>query len=146
MIYIIDTNILIFQIRDEKFNSSFIREYLVKGNILAMSEVTLGEIKAFAMQHEWGIAKQQKMNEIINYYNIIDLSSEIIEMYAIIDTYSQGKLAKRPLPSGMSARNMGKNDLWIAATTAVSNATLITADNDFDHLDFEFIRIDKIQH
>jgi predicted nucleic acid-binding protein len=97
MIYIIDTNILIFQIRDEKFNSSFIREYLVKGNILAMSEVTLGEIKAFAMQHEWGIAKQQKMNEIINYYNIIDLSTEIIEMYAIIDTYSQGKLAKRPL-------------------------------------------------
>lgn len=46
----------------------------------------------------------------------------------------------------MSARNMGKNDLWIAATTAVSNATLITANNDFDHLNFEFIRIDKIQY
>jgi len=29
---------------------------------------------------------------------------------------------------------MGKNDLWIAATTFVVDGILVTADKDFDHL------------
>ncbi|MFC6225599.1 type II toxin-antitoxin system VapC family toxin [Hymenobacter artigasi] len=39
-----------------------------------------------------------------------------------------------PLPTGMSARNMGKNDLWIAATALFFELELHTADKDFDHL------------
>ena len=38
------------------------------------------------------------------------------------------------LPAGMSARNMGKNNLWIAATTLYFDIELHTAYNDFDHL------------
>lgn len=34
---------------------------------------------------------------------------------------------------------MGKNDVWIAATASVLDATLITIDTDFDHLDGEFL-------
>ena len=34
----------------------------------------------------------------------------------------------------MSARNMGKNDLWIAATALYFDMVLHTTDNDFDHL------------
>jgi tRNA(fMet)-specific endonuclease VapC len=44
----------------------------------------------------------------------------------------------------MSARNMGKNDLWIAATTAALGATLITTDQDFDHLLPAFFAIDWV--
>ncbi len=40
----------------------------------------------------------------------------------------------QPLPVGMTARNMGKNDLWIAATAWYLDLLLHTADNDFDHL------------
>jgi tRNA(fMet)-specific endonuclease VapC len=29
---------------------------------------------------------------------------------------------------------MGKNDLWIAASAAVTSAVLMTTDKDFDHL------------
>lgn len=29
---------------------------------------------------------------------------------------------------------MGKNDLWIAATALAEGATILTADQDFDHL------------
>lgn len=32
------------------------------------------------------------------------------------------------------ARNMGKNDLWIAASAKAAGATLLTTDGDFDHL------------
>lgn len=36
---------------------------------------------------------------------------------------------------------MGKNDLWIAATTSVLKAKLLTTDNDFDHLDGVFFEV-----
>jgi predicted nucleic acid-binding protein len=36
---------------------------------------------------------------------------------------------------------MGKNDIWIAATASVLNATLITTDNDFDHLNGVFLPV-----
>ena len=60
-------------------------------------------------------------------------SKAIVEKYAEIDAFSQGVLLEREL--GHSAINMGKNDLWIAATTALVNGSLITTDNDFRHLE-----------
>ena len=36
---------------------------------------------------------------------------------------------------------MGKNDLWIAATAASINATLVTSDKDFGHLDGVFLNV-----
>jgi len=39
---------------------------------------------------------------------------------------------------------MSKNDLWIAATTAVTNTVLLTTDSDFDHLDKVFFSVIKI--
>jgi len=62
-------------------------------------------------------------------------------MYAQIDAFSQNKIADRPLPNGKTARNMGKNDLWIAATTSVLQATLLTLDYDFEHLEEQFINL-----
>ena len=36
---------------------------------------------------------------------------------------------------------MGKNDLWIAATVSVTNATLVTTDKDFNHLDKTYLKL-----
>ncbi|MBK9016619.1 MAG: PIN domain-containing protein [Saprospiraceae bacterium] len=44
----------------------------------------------------------------------------------------------------MSARNMGKNDLWIAATAHATQATLLTTDMDFNHLDGVFFDLERI--
>ena len=35
-------------------------------------------------------------------------------------------------------------DIWIAATTQYLSATLVTADNDFNHLQPVFFKIEKI--
>jgi hypothetical protein len=51
----------------------------------------------------------------------------------------------KPLPVEMSARIMGKNDLWIAATAFVTKSTLLTTDDDFDHLDPQFIDVVKLK-
>ena len=63
-------------------------------------------------------------------------------MYAEIDVYSQSKHPTLRLPP--SARKMGKNDLWIAATAAIHNATLLSTDADFEHLDSLFLYFEKI--
>ena len=64
----------------------------------------------------------------------IEINANLIPAYVYLETYSQGRLAAQPLPPGLSARNMGKNDLWIAATALYFDIELHTADRDFDHL------------
>jgi len=61
--------------------------------------------------------------------------------YIEVDTYSQGKHPKLSLPFGVSARNMGKNDIWIAATALALNAELITTDKDFNHLNAVLVEV-----
>lgn len=71
---------------------------------------------------------------------ITDINSkDVLEAYAAIDSFSQGGPSDYEL--GTSARNMGKNDLWIAATASVLEAILIPSDKDFEHLDRNFLTI-----
>lgn len=62
--------------------------------------------------------------------------AEVIEAYVEIDIYSLQH------PDG--ARNMGKNDLWIAACAKASGATLLTTDTDFDHLNPGLLAVEYI--
>lgn len=57
-----------------------------------------------------------------------------------IDAFSQGRLKDKSV--SFSARNMGKNDLWIAATTDLLQATLMTTDKDLDHFSIN-IKVDN---
>ena len=50
----------------------------------------------------------------------------------VIDAYVELDLASQAHPAG--ARNMGKNDLWIAAAAKAAGATLLTTDKDFGFL------------
>ncbi|WP_460996132.1 PIN domain-containing protein [Spirosoma harenae] len=72
------------------------------------------------------------MRDMIEHYPPVDITSKLIRYYAEIDSFSQGKLVGYAL--GTSARNMGKNDIWIAATALYLDMELHTSDNDFDHL------------
>lgn len=84
----------------------------------------------------------QQMLLLLDKFNPIDIFYEdIILRYAEIDAYSQGKLQNKA--ATFTARNMGKNDLWIAACASILGATLLTTDTDFDHLDNEFLTLKK---
>ena len=72
-------------------------------------------------------------------------SDEITAAYADIDAFSNGQHPNMKLLPNTSSRNMGKNDLWIAATTMLLNATLITTDDDFLHLFPRFFKLEKIK-
>ena len=149
MNYLLDTNIILIYIRDLWTRDHIENKYDPFGNQNnpIISVVTVGEIKSIARRNYWGKAKVSLLNEILNNLIITDINVEdLVEMYAEIDAFSQGKIKEKPLE--LSARNMGKNDLWIAATAAVTKSKLLTTDHDFDHLDetyLELVKIDRIK-
>jgi tRNA(fMet)-specific endonuclease VapC len=80
------------------------------------------------------------MTEVISDLSILDINSpEIVDRYVEINCYSKRKHPN--LVSDFSAIKMGKNDLWIAATAAVQQCTLLTMDLDFNHLHDRFVDI-----
>ena len=94
----------------------------------------VGELEAFALKADWGYQKLNRLQQILSNYPIADIDRELTQVYAQVDAYSQNKLKSSPLPEGFTARNMGKNDLWIAATALYLDMKLHTQDRDFDHL------------
>jgi tRNA(fMet)-specific endonuclease VapC len=143
--YLVDTNILLLYIR----NDSRIVQIDLNFNPLGSSKtsiisvVTEGELRSIAFQRDWGINKTLFLESTLKKFLIADIHvQEIINRYAEIDAFSQGKLKNKPLE--MSARSMGKNDLWIAATASVLEATLLTTDNDFGHLSGTFLDLELV--
>lgn len=146
MRYVLDTNILLHYMRESALSVRIDAQYNPLDSTLhdaILSVVSVGEIKALAKINHWGERKLEKLDQLLDELLITDINSEdLIERYAEIDAFSHGKLTDRPL--GMSARNMGKNDLWIAATASVLNASLLTTDFDFNHLHDEFLDLQLI--
>jgi tRNA(fMet)-specific endonuclease VapC len=100
----------------------------------------LGELDALSKKLQHGRKRRQRILKYTDELFTIDINTKkIIEKYGDIHAYSQGKLRNNPL--GTSARNMGKNDLWIAATASVYDLTLLTTDKDFDRLNGVFLDV-----
>ena len=113
-------------------------------NRVYTSVVSIGEMRSLALRNHWGTAKKQEIERLFIIFPTIDIkNNNIFNKYAEIDAYSQGKLDGRPIVG--SAHTVGKNDLWIAATASVLDATLITTDKDFNHLNSEFLRVAYIE-
>ena len=132
MRYLLDTNIFISYSRKGVTSDRIERKYhLLRGDTeLFVSIVTLGELDSFIKQNQIGLRKQSLINDLLNRCFQIDLNhQEIISKYGDIDAFSQGKV--RIPGHHFSARNMGKNDLWIAATASHYQLTLRTTDQDF---------------
>jgi len=147
MNYVLDTCILLIYLRRSELAGEINKRFqpLISPNSSIISVVSKAELKSIVLRNQWGKKRMDMHEEFLKQFLIADINVEtIIQRYAEIDAYSQGKLAAKPL-SG-SARNMGKNDLWIAATASVLQAKLMTLDNDFDHLKNEFIELEKIEY
>lgn len=145
MKYFLDTNIIIHLLRNDLTGLRIKQQYqlFTPNNQLVISIVSLGELKAFALQRNWGIQRLAALENILQLMIIADINSpDIIEKYAEIDSYSQSRLAHKPMPT--SARKMGKNDVWIAATASVLQIPLLTTDADFQHLNQVYLDLYQI--
>lgn len=145
MDYLLDTNIIIIYSRDNEISSLIEEKYeLFSGkHRLFISVVSLGEIDAIIKRLRLGVKRKNNIQRLLASINKIGINfAEVIDRYGDIDAYSQGKLEHKK--ANFSSRNMGKNDLWIAATSSIYNLVLITADKDFEHLNGEFLELEYI--
>lgn len=145
MTYLLDTNIVVVYVRSNQQSRALEADLqlMIPEKNLVVSAVTVGEVKSLAHRNSWGVKKLQKLELLLKRFLIASINvEEIMNMYAEIDAYSQGNFASKKFH--LSALNMGKNDLWIAATAKVLDLPLITTDNDFDHLENEYLKLMKI--
>lgn len=120
--YLLDTNVLLYWLRGGPVSTNINGQFgIMESSFRPMiSEVTLGELQAFAMDSRWGEAKKKKLSEIQKQLLVIDLTSE--QVYRAYAEYST--LAKT---QGWPIFH-DKNDLWIAASAKVTGATVLTTD------------------
>lgn len=142
--FVLDTGIILGYVRGAGFAQYVEKKFglFSSPNIPLISVVSKGEIYSLAVQFGWGAKKLEVLEGLLRKLPLVDINDErIIREYADIDAYSLGRNAARPLPARQTARTMGKNDLWIAATASVLKAKLLTTDNGFDHLDGVFFKV-----
>ncbi len=136
--YLLDTNVLLHALKQDAFWVNIAAEFELGSSQNFISVVSLGELYALSLRNNWGAAKTANLQLLKTYFGVLDINVELIlQKYAEIDAFSQGKLQNMPL--SVSSRNMGKNDLWIAATASAFQLPLLSNDKDFGHLDGAFL-------
>lgn len=145
MNYTLDTNILLYIFKEENFKANIIDKFQFDNpsNKLIVSIVSIGEMRALALKNKWGEKKKNSLEKYLKRFFVLPINNdEITHIYANIEAFSQNKLPNKPLKT--TARNMGKNDIWIAATASLTNSQLLTTDKDFTHLDKAFLDLQVI--
>ncbi len=148
---VIDTCVLIHIVRDTLTGKNCLDTIskLDEDPNIIISVVTKAEMESFALQNQWGIKKIEKLEKLLESITVIDISQSdnaLISQYSQIDASSKGRgVNKNGNKLSGSAKKMGKNDLWIAATASALDITLITTDGDFDHLTPDFLDVIKVK-
>jgi tRNA(fMet)-specific endonuclease VapC len=86
-------------IYDTNYIVQHIRQRIEMSSRVVIPIVVAGELQAFALKSEWGEGRKKLLADILYKFPIADLNMEIVEIYAQIDVYSQGKLENKRLPS-----------------------------------------------
>ena len=136
--FVLDTNlVLAFQKTNQNLIDKVVSENDLNGSdaYLIISAITKGELLSIALQNNWGEAKRQRLSQILESMIILDVGGDneiLLNAYAEIDAFCKKRHPIKKLAG--SAKPMGKNDLWIAATAMAAKATLLTADSKFQHI------------
>jgi predicted nucleic acid-binding protein len=124
--YLLDTNIILALVRGNDLGRYVDATYGLTSGTRAffVSVVSVGELFALANKFRWGPPKRSALDAAMAAFVVLDVNPlSVLKTYGDIDAASDA-----------AGRPMGKNDVWIAATAKVSDATILTTDKDFDHL------------
>jgi tRNA(fMet)-specific endonuclease VapC len=124
-LYLLDTNVVLAPVRGKALGAYINRTFGLTTGRPLISVVTHGEVRVLAGRTGWPEAKQAALQNALDALVTVD-----INIAGVIDAYVEFEFYSQQYPTG--ARNMGKNDLWIAATAKASGATLLTTAKDLD--------------
>jgi predicted nucleic acid-binding protein len=135
-LYLLDTNVLVHYVRASpvwvRIRDAYQPLTLTPSPLISV--ISEGEIRSLALQWEWGQKKLDQMEYCLSFFQSQTIDNpDLIRAYATIDAYCE-----------QIGQPLGKNDVWIAATAAVTGACLLTTDRDFDRLTPLFLTRDWI--
>lgn len=137
-----DTNILINLAKD--YSLKLLQTVNPDNDKIFISVATVAELRSIALQNSWGTKKLGLVDVLLDEMLIVEINENLIDTYAEIDAYAQCRNPSFEQYAHKTARNMGKNDLWIGATAALLGLVLVTTDADFDHLHNVFFDVRKL--
>ncbi len=134
--YVLDTNILLALIRGKDLGESIDSAYGLRANLQrhVVSIASQAELLVLADRRKWAAAKRDAVNFM--FQNLVVLP---IDGQALLDAYVE--VARADMAWQEGSRNMGKNDIWIAATAVSSGLPLLTTDKDFSFLNGNLIQV-----
>ena len=91
--------------------------------VKVISVVTIGELRAGAIQAGWGERKRVELEATINAYVHVDVDAETADAWS--------RLQAECVRLG---RNVGLNDLWIAAASVRLGCPVASLDGDFERI------------
>lgn len=137
--YLLDTTVVLALVRGRELGAHIestykLREALARPFVCVVSHA---EAQVIARRNGWGESRLEARATTLSNLVTVDIRSG-----PMVDAYVAIELASQAHPAG--SRNMGKNDLWIAAAAKVARATLLTRDDDFGHLAEEQVAVEVI--
>lgn len=134
--YVLDTGVLLNLLRGGELGRQIDHAFGLQAAMYrhTVSIVTHAELKVLALRNEWGEKKVAALKRALDEVVTVNVDSQ-----ELVDAYVQVESASSNVPNGV--KNLGKNDIWIAATALVSGLPLITTDKDFDHLNGPVITV-----
>ncbi len=110
--YVLDTNILLHLIRGNLLGIKIDEAFALTSSMhrQVVSIVTQAELWVIADRKSWGTGKRAALQNALDNLVIIPVDGDdVVHAYVSIST--------RDSTAAKSSRNMGKNDIWIAATS-----------------------------
>lgn len=134
--YVLDTNVLLNLIRGQAVGAKIDQAFGLTASLQRqiISIVTQAELRVIADRKAWGAEKRATLQGALENLVVIPIDgTALVEAYAMI--------ARADFQAAGGARNLGKNDLWIAATALYTDLPLLTTDRDFQFLHGDLIKV-----
>jgi tRNA(fMet)-specific endonuclease VapC len=114
---VVDTDVISYLFRRDTRAERY-RPYLV-GKVLAVSFMTVAELDRWALQRNWGQARQERMATFLNQFVIVLVDRAQCRTWAVVG--DQARRNGRPIQAA---------DAWIAATAIALGVPLVSHNRD----------------
>jgi tRNA(fMet)-specific endonuclease VapC len=115
--YVVDTDVISYAFRGDPRAEPF--QSFLTGEVLVVSFMTVAELDRWAVQRNWGHARQARMAAFLDRFTILMPDRDLCRTWAQVS--DQARRHGRPIQVG---------DAWIAATAVSLGAPLVTNNRD----------------
>lgn len=134
--YVLDTNVLLHLIRGQALETKIDQAFGLTSSLHRQIVwiVTEAELWVMADRKGWGEAKRSALQHALDNLVVIPIDgTDLVDAYV--------RVARADSAAVEGARNMGKNDIWIAATSYYTQFPLLTTDKDFRFLHDDLVQV-----